>query len=680
MFLVRSRSGRGGHSALPLLWAAAIVASGTSCTEKGRSIVPVHITADQTVPSSLHQVRAVVRQAAATLGEADASWPASAVVDVGVYLAKSVSGSVDVVACGFDAGGNPIAASGTQSTTVAAGATAPQVNLVLSAGTPSALCAIVLGTGGSSGTGGTGTGGAAGASASGGSGGSTGGSGGVAGNGSGGAAGKGSGGVAGNGSGGAAGRGSGGVAGSGSGGTAGKGSGGSAGGSAGSTGGSGPGSGGSTGTGGAAGGTVVRSWQTAVGVGGPATSSQANPAVAVDAIGNAVVVYEQGNQIWSNRYDAKSNLWGTPGAIDSRNIAQYEPKVAVDKNGIYLAIWYLPNDAANQGIWQSSSSDGIHWSASSAITRTNAFTTALSMNSKGAAIVAWTEAVNNLWTAAASIRSTASAAWSTPQILRPGDDNSDRYPAAAMSETGDAFVGWEQSEGGTADYISVWERSYISGAWQAAALLETLDTGPSYGIGISANATGDAIVTWLDAVGNPSTMELWSRRYTHGGSFAAAKAVIQATNLDYQIAPSVTLDDSGVATSAFGVMIGSSFEVFTSQSKPNDAAWPTPTQMETDDIAAPNDPNSTLAAETMPVVQHDPAGNVTLLWRKRMTGTRFDLWTRRLPVGGTWGAPELLETDTTDSVLFPALAVGIDGTAAAAWYYDSYIVWANVYH
>ena len=40
----------------------------------------------------------------------------------------------------------------------------------------------------------------------------------------------------------------------------------------------------------------------------------------------------------------------------------------------------------------------------------------------------------------------------------------------------------------------------------------------------------------------------------------------------------------------------------------------------------------------------------------------------------------LLETDTTDSVLYPALAVGTDGTAAAAWYYDNDTVWANVYH
>ena len=132
-------------------------------------------------------------------------------------------------------------------------------------------------------------------------------------------------------------------------------------------------------------------------------------------------------------------------------------------------------------------------------------------------------------------------------------------------------------------------------------------------------------MTWFDVTGNPAALQLWSRRYTHGGTFAAAKSIIQATSLDYQVAPSVTLDDSGVATSAFGVLIGSSYEVFTSQSKPTDTAWPTPTQMETDDIAAKNDPNSGFGAETMPIVQHDPAGNVTLIWRKRMTGTRFDL-------------------------------------------------------
>lgn len=607
----------------------------------------------------------VVAQVGASLGGTDVSWPASALVEVGVYVSKSVSGSVDVVACGFDASGDSVAAAAPQSTIVAgAGTTAPQVNLVLSAGTPSALCASALGTGGTggtggSGTGGSGTGGAAGAAASGGTGGSTGGNGGLAGNGGGGLAG------------------SGGTAGTGSGGTAGKGSGGVSG----STGGSGPGSGGSPGTGGAGGGAVVRSWQSAVGIAGAALASQLRPSVAVDALGNAVVAYAQGNQIWANRYDAQSNVWGTPGAIDSRNVAQYQPQVAVDKNGIYTVVWYLPNDATNMGLWQSTSSDGIHWSASAAITKLNTVSAALSVNSKGAAIVAWTQVVNDLYTPAAAIRSTASGAWSTAQILRPGDDSADRNPVVAMSETGDAFVGWVQSEGGTADYISVWERSYLSGAWQPAALLETLDTGPSYDVAVSANASGDAIVTWLDVIGNPATMEIWSRRYTHGGSFAPQLSVSQATNFDYQIAPSVTLDDSGVATAAFGVMVGSNYEVFTSQLKQTDAAWQTPTQMETDDIAADNDPNSTLGAETMPIVQHDPAGNVTLIWRKRMTGTRFDLWTRRLPVGGTWGAPELLETNTTDSVDFPALAVGTDGTAAATWWYDSAeTVWANVYH
>lgn len=519
MSLARSRGGLGGRSAFPLLWAAIVVASGASCTEKGRSIVPVHITADQTVPASLDHVRVVVAQVGASLGGTDVSWPASALVEVGVYVSKSVSGSVDVVACGFDASGDSVAATAPQSTIVAgAGTTAPQVNLVLSAGTPSALCASALGTGGTGGTGGSGAGGAAGAAASGGS---TGGNGGLAG--------SGSGGLAGSGSGGAAGKGSGGTAGNGSGGGAGRGSGGIVGSTGGSAG---------PGTGGTGGGAVVdRSWQSAVGIAGAALASQLRPSVAVDALGNAVVAYAQGNQIWANRYDAQSNVWGTPGAIDSRNVAQYQPQVAVDKNGIYTAVWYLPNDATNMGLWQSTSSDGIHWSASSAITKLNTVSAALSVNSKGAAIVAWTQVVNDLYTPAAAIRSTASGAWSTAQILRPGDDNAERNPVVAMSETGDAFVGWVQSEGGTADYISVWERSYLSGAWQPAALLETLDTGPSYDVGIAANASGDAIVTWLDVIGNPATMEIWSRRYTHGGSFAPQLSVSQATNFDYQNRP-----------------------------------------------------------------------------------------------------------------------------------------------
>ena len=85
-------------------------------------------------------------------------------------------------------------------------------------------------------------------------------------------------------------------------------------------------------------------------------------------------------------------------------------------------------------------------------------------------------------------------------------------------------------------------------------------------------------------------------------------------------------------------------------------------------------------------MRSDPAGNVTLVWRKRTTasGLRFDLVSKRY-TAGAWSplaaAPAVaLEDNTTNGVLWPALAVGVGGTAVTTWYFgNSLDVWANVF-
>jgi hypothetical protein len=394
-----------------------------------------------------------------------------------------------------------------------------------------------------------------------------------------------------------------------------------------------------------------------------------------------VVVYQHGSDIWSNRYDATSNSWGTPGSIDARGAQTAEPAIAVDQNGNYLIVWGIPNDATLTGIWQSTSSDGVHWSAPAAITTTSAFSPALSMNAPGAAIVAWTESNGSAYQAAASIRAATGATWSAPQVLRPGDDYGDRNPAVAMSGTGQAFVAWEQSDGGAADYNSVWLRQYTAaGGWTAAGLFESYNAQAAYAISMWANTAGAAIVTYVEVAASGATVQIWSRRYDPATGFGAPLEVAEGNDIETTVAPSVTLDESGVATVAWGFQIQSDFEVYTNRAGPTDAAWPTPMAMETDDLAQDNDPNSTLGAVTMPTVRNDPAGNVTLIWRKRTSGTRFDLAARRF-AAGAWGAATLIETLDTDSVSWPRLGVGVGGTAVATWYYENaQDVWANVFH
>jgi len=88
-----------------------------------------------------------------------------------------------------------------------------------------------------------------------------------------------------------------------------------------------------------------------------------------------------------------------------------------------------------------------------------------------------------------------------------------------------------------------------------------------------------------------------------------------------------------------------------------------------------------------PAVGHDDAGNVALIWRKRV-GKRFDLWGTNFDVAtGMWRKNVLLETRDTmpanapvPGVDAPSLSVGANGIAVVSWFYDyESDIWANVY-
>jgi hypothetical protein len=638
------------------LLAIAALASGLSCTEKGRSLVLVNLTTNVT---SIEHVRVVVLQGNAEVGRGEAPWEGTGTppaMKLGVYVSKDVSGTVNVYACGFSGtvsvAGNMMSAPAS----VTPGTATPELEVALISGAASSFCSDGGGGGGGGGTtgGAGGTGGNAGAS---GGAGATGGAGGIGGGGTTGTAGTGGGGALG-------GRGGGGGGMAGTTGVAGSSGAGGRGGMA----------GGGGGTGG--GGQVVGMWRGPVAVAADPGLNEYVPQVAVDANGNAVVVYQHGGEIWSHYYNATTGNWGTPGAIDSRpgSDAQ-QANIAVDKNGGWLAVWAQNPNETLAGIYTSSSTNGTTWSAVTPLTNTDAWTPSLAMNADGAAIVAWTESMSNQWQTAATTRATTGSAWGTPTVMRPGDDNGDRDPVVTMSGTGEGFVLWTQDD--TAGWISVWMRQHTPSGWQPAALFESYESQHAYSQGLASNKAGTVIGSYLQVTS--ATMQLWTRRYTPGSGFAAPLKAGEATNIEWIAFPSITLDESGVATAAWAASIQSKYQVFTSRAGASDTAWPTAMQMETDNAAADDDPNSIIAKSPMPIVKNDTAGNVTLIWRKR-TGTRFDLYARRYPVGGPWGAPTLLETRDTYTVFWPALGVSTNGTAVAAWYHGTeFDIWANVW-
>jgi hypothetical protein len=437
------------------------------------------------------------------------------------------------------------------------------------------------------------------------------------------------------------------------------------------------GAGGSAGTGGAGGSVHVPTWTGPQMAAADPAIDEAWPAVAVDSKGNAVVTYQHGTQVWANNYTASTNSWGTPGPIDSRPTTAYAPQIAVDKNGTYLVMWQQDYAGANKGVWVSSSTDGKSWSSPAPVVQSAALGPELAMNADGAAVVSWTEqdpTMNYNEQILASVRPATGGAWSMPKILRTAVNGGASDQTVGMTGKGEAFVTWVQSDGGTADKYSIWWSQYKQGAFTDAALLENYDAENAFGPNVAVNAAGAAIVVYSQVDQGGLTETMWARRYSPTTGFGTPTMVAQGTSIDSYWRPGVTLDETGIATVAWAFKIQGKYQVYAGRGDAN--GFSMAMAMETDDTAADDgsDPLDHSPEATLPMLGVDPAGNVTLLWRKRVgatTAARFDLWTRYFPKGGAWGAPKLLETYDVHSVEWLSLGVGGDGTVVAAWDYET---------
>ena len=84
-----------------------------------------------------------------------------------------------------------------------------------------------------------------------------------------------------------------------------------------------------------------------------------------------------------------------------------------------------------------------------------------------------------------------------PTVLLPSTDDGDRNPAAAMSGTGEAFVGLGAGRRNATDLNSVWLDQYSGGNWGDPSVFDDDKAAPST-LSIAANKNGAAIVTYIE--------------------------------------------------------------------------------------------------------------------------------------------------------------------------------------
>jgi hypothetical protein len=228
--------------------------------------------------------------------------------------------------------------------------------------------------------------------------------------------------------------------------------------------------------------------------------SATTPTVVLAASGHAMAVWRQTvdnkTYILASRFSPKTG-WGSPGPISSGNIdLTPSSQLALDAAGNVIATW-----VSNSKVWSNRFIADQWGTAAPMDTVNNNYDPQSAMASNGMATAVWGADVplpgGGLNTVVlASRTSSATGPWSNPVALNvPGGDVSDAPPQVATDANGNAVVVWQQTE--SADLWQLWASRYLasSNAWSKPERLDKAAAGV-FELQIAMDANGNAILVW----------------------------------------------------------------------------------------------------------------------------------------------------------------------------------------
>ena len=228
----------------------------------------------------------------------------------------------------------------------------------------------------------------------------------------------------------------------------------------------------------------------AQGTWGPATMIQTvsgqtgqAPQVALDTAGNALVVWQQytasgGLVVYAARFDIATSTWQAAIQLNGGTGAD-NPQVALDASGNAVAVWEQGSSSAVSQIavarWMQSSGQ---WSAAQVVQTSTlrGSNPQLAVASNGDATVVWTQAeANSTLTIQATRLAVATGTWTTPQALTPATGvNGGNWPQAEADPAGNVIVLWQQYQGAGVYSMDAARYDTVSGLWSQPVPIETL--------------------------------------------------------------------------------------------------------------------------------------------------------------------------------------------------------------
>jgi Bacterial Ig-like domain len=291
---------------------------------------------------------------------------------------------------------------------------------------------------------------------------------------------------------------------------------------------------------------VGTGWGTATLIETDNAGDATSPQIAIDANGNALAVWQQSDgtrtNILANRYVVGMG-WGTAALIETINTGSATaPQIAINANGNALVVWQQ-SDGTRYNIWSNRYVVGTGWGTAALIETDNAgsaYSPQIAVDTSGNALAVWDQSDgtrNNIW----SNRYVVGTGWGTATLIET-DNNDAGNPQIAVDASGNALAVWEQTDG---TRYNIWSNRYVMGSgWGTAALIETDNVDTAFSAQVAIDASGNAIAVWQQSDG--TLFNIWSNRYVAGTGWGTASRV-EIGNVGDSENPQIAVDTNGNA-------------------------------------------------------------------------------------------------------------------------------------
>ncbi len=442
----------------------------------------------------------------------------------------------------------------------------------------------------------------------------------------------------------------------------------------------------------------ISSWTSTEVVSTESTSQSINPSLAVDAAGNVHITWSDytayagsgtDTDIFYKHWNASTSSWTTTEVVSTESTdGSHHTSIAVDAVGNVHITWEDGTDYAGAGSdkdifykrWDASISSWTTTEVVSTESTDYSFFPSLATDSVGNVHITWEDGTDY---AGAGIYSdifykhwnASSSSWTTTEVVSTESTNYSVRPSLAVDSLGNVHITWydgtDYAGAGTDPdiFYKRWNDSISS--WTTTEVISTESTFDSYEPSLGEDSAGNVYIAWEDRTayaGAGGDRDIFYKFWNASISTWNTTEVVSIGSILDSAYPSLAVDSVGnvhVAWHDYTDYAGAGVDrdIFYKFWKASSSSWTTTEVVSTESTDDSNRPS----------LATDAAGNVYIAWHDETdyTGAGLDsdifynFWNASI---SSWDTTEVVSTESTHISWVPSLTVDTLGNVHVVWY------------